>query len=114
MAIASHPKSSHEILNNDDQDKKDNNDKSSAGKKNKTTGGRGGQNESGGDKGNRDRRDIHSPLLWSEAVRDEAYSIYDTLGLYFPDTKTNKSKTTTTMMTDNFDCDHDTVREGVK
>ena len=34
--------------------------------------------------------------------------------LCFYDTKTNKSKTTTTMMTDNFDCDHDTVREGVK
>ena len=57
--------------------------------------------------------DLHLPLLWSEAVRDEAFAIYDTFDLCFPDTKTNKSKTTTKMTTDN-NCDHDTVREGVK
>ena len=56
----------------------------------------------------------HPSLLWSEAIRYEAYAIYNTLDLSCPDTKTNKSKTTTTMTTDNVDCDHDTVREGVK
>ena len=34
-------------------------------------------------------RDCHLSLLWSEAVKDEAYAIYNTLNLFFPDTKTN-------------------------
>ena len=71
-------------------------------------------NEGGGAGGNRDRRDSHPSLLWSDYVRYEAYGIYDTPNMCFPDTKTKKSKTTTTMTTDNVDCDHDTVREGVK
>ena len=75
---------------------------------------RGGRNEGVDGGGNRDRGDLHPSLLWSEAVRDEAYAIYNTLDLCFPDTKTNKIKTTTTMTTNNADCDHDTVREGVK
>ena len=45
---------------------------------------------------------------------DKAYAIYDTINLCFPDTKTNKSKITTTMTTNNVACDHDTVEEGVK
>ena len=53
-------------------------------------------------------------LLWSEAVRDEAYAIYNMLDLCLPDTKTKKSKTTTTITTDHVDCNHDTVREEVK
>ena len=53
-------------------------------------------------------------LLWSEAVRDEAYAIYNTIGLCFLDTKTNKSKTNKKMTTNNVDCDHETVKEGVK
>ena len=59
-------------------------------------------------------RDCHLSLLWSKADRDEAYAINDTLDLCFPDTKTKQRKTTTKMTTDNVDCDHDTVREGVK
>ena len=59
-------------------------------------------------------RDRHPSLLWSKYGRDEAYAIYDTIGLCLPDTNTNKSKTTMTIMTDNIDCGHDTVREGVK
>ena len=80
---------------------------------NKTTEGRGGQNEGGGGEGNTDRSVRHTSLLWSEDVMHEAYDIYDTLNLCFPDTKTNKSKTAETMTTDNVNCDHDTVREGV-
>ena len=38
------------------------------------------------------------------------HAIYDTLDLCFPNTKTKKSKTTTTMTTDNVNCDHGTVR----
>ena len=53
-------------------------------------------------------------LLCSEAVRYKAYAIYVTLDLCLPDTKTNKIKTTTTITTDNVDCNYDTVREGVK
>ena len=56
---------------------------------------------------------LHLSLLWSKAVRYEAYAIYDTLDLSFPDTNTNKSKTTMTMTTDNVYYYHDTVREGV-
>ena len=78
------------------------------------TGSRGGKNEGGGGRGKRDRRDRHPSLLWFEAVRDEAYVIYNTLDLCFPDTKANKSKTTMTITADNIDCNHDTVREGVK
>ena len=59
-------------------------------------------------------RDRHLYLLWSKAVRDEVYAIYDTLNLCFPDTKTNKIKTTKTTTTNNIDCNHVTVREGVK
>ena len=108
MEIVSHPTSPQEIL------KKDNNDKASGGKKNNTIRGRGGRNECGGDGGKRDRRDLHPPLLWSKAVMYDAYSVYNTLDLCFPDTKTNKSKMTTTIMINNVNCDHDTVREGVK
>ena len=53
-------------------------------------------------------------LLCSEAVRYKAYSIYVTLDLCLPDTKTNKIKTTTTMTTDNVNCDNEIVREEVK
>ena len=49
-------------------------------------------------------------ILWSEAIRDEAYSIYEALDLCFPDTNTNKSKTTTTMTNNNINCDNDTMR----
>ena len=52
-------------------------------------------------------------VLWSEDVKDEAYANYDTLNLCFHDTKTNKSKSSTTMMTDNVNYNNDTVREGV-
>ena len=58
-------------------------------------------------------RDGNMYLLWYDSVRDEAYDIHDTLDLCFPDTNTNKSKMTTKMMTNNVDCNHDTVREGV-
>ena len=94
--------------------KDDNANKVSNGKTNKATWGRGGRNGGGCDGGKRDRRDRPMSLLWSEAVIDYAYAIYDTLDLCFPATNTNKSKTTMKMKTDNFDCDHDTVREGVK
>ena len=53
-------------------------------------------------------------LIWPEVVRDEAYYIYNTLDLCFLDTNTKNIKTTTTMTTDNVNCDHDTVREGLK
>ena len=69
------------------------------------------QYEVGGGGGKKEIRDHHLSLLWSEAARDEAYAIYDTLNLCFSDTKTNNSKTTTKMTTDNIDFDHDTVRE---
>ena len=72
-------------------------------KKNRKTGVRGGRNEGGGDGGKGDRRDRHPSLLWSEDVRDGAYVIYDTLDLCFPDNHTNKSKTTMTTTTNNFD-----------
>ena len=49
-----------------------------------------------------------------KVVRDEAYDIYNTIDLCLPDIKTNKIKTTVTTTTNNVDCDHDTVREGVK
>ena len=114
MEIVIHPTISQENLKDDNQYKNNINDKASNGKKNKTAGGRGGQNEGGGGKGNRDKRDLHPSILWSEAVRYEDYAIYDTPNLCFPDTNTNKRKITTTMTTDNVDCDHDTVREGVK
>ena len=78
------------------------------------TEGRGGPNEGGGGGGKRDRSDSHLYIVWSEDVKDEACSIYDTLDLCFPDTNTNKSKTTATMTTDYVDCNHYTVREGVK
>ena len=48
-------------------------------------------------------KDRHPSLIWSEAVRIYSYAISDTLDMCFPDTKTNKSKATTTMTTDNFD-----------
>ena len=57
-----------------------------------------------------DRGDRLPYLLWSEAFRNEAYAIYDTLNLCFPDTNTKKSRTTTTMTTDDVECNHDTVR----
>ena len=114
MAIVSHLKNSQKILKDNDQDKNDNDEKASNGKKNKTNGGRGGRNEGGGGKGKRDRRDRHPPLLWYEAVRDDAYAIYNTLDMCLPDTKNNKRKKTTTMTTDNVYCDHYTVREGIK
>ena len=78
------------------------------------TRGRGGWNEGRGGRGKRDRRYFHPYLLLSGAVRDEAYAIYDTLNLCFPANKINKSKTTMTTMTNNFDYDHATVREEVK
>ena len=53
-------------------------------------------------------------LLWSETIWDEADDICNTLNLCFPDTKINKSKTTTTMTTNNVKCNHDKMREGVK
>ena len=71
-------------------------------------------NEGEGARGKRDRKDRHPSLLWSEAIRDQAYAIYDTIDLCFPDTKTNKINTTTTMTTDNVDCNQDKMREGVK
>ena len=77
------------------------------------TGSRGG-GAGGGGGGNRDSRDRHPSRLWSEAVRYEAYAIYDTLDLCFPGTKINKRKTIMTMTTDNADCNNDTVRVGVK
>ena len=55
-------------------------------------------------------KDCHKSLLWSEAVRDEAYAIYDNFNLCFPDTNTNKIKVTKTRTTGNLNCDHDTVR----
>ena len=84
-------------------EKNNNKEKYSNGKKKKKTGGREERNEGGGGGGNRDRRDNHLSLIWSDAIRDEAYAIYNTLDLCFPDTKTNKIKITTTMMTDNVD-----------
>ena len=75
--------------------------KSSDRNKNNTTGGRERQNEFGFVGGKRGRRDFHPSLLWYEAVRDEAYAIYDTLDLCFPDTKTNKSKTNTKIRINN-------------
>ena len=65
-------------------------------------------------KKNWDRRYRHPYLLWYKAFRDEVYAIYNTIDLCFLDTKTNKSKTNKKMTTNNVDCDHETVKEGVK
>ena len=78
------------------------------------TGGRGGRNEDGDIGGKRDRKDRHTSFLLSENVRDEAYSIYDTLNLCFPDINTNKNKMIKTMTTNNVNCNHNTIIEGVK
>ena len=59
---------------------------------NKTTGGSGGRNEGGGGRGKSNRKDLHPSLPWYQVARDDAYAIYNSLDLCFPDTKTKRAR----------------------